>query len=96
MLEKQNEYKKLQLRWFQDWGTSHEDRLRELNLLSLEQQRERGDMIVIHKLITGKDYLREKRPTSVGYKEQGKKKVPLGGILIWRASHTEMGTHWMV
>ena len=39
---------------------AYEDRLRELNLLSLEQRRERGDMIAIYKLMTGKDYLDRK------------------------------------
>lgn len=36
---------------------TYEDRLRELNLLSREQQRERGDMIVLYKLMMNKDCL---------------------------------------
>ena len=36
---------------------TYENRLQELNILSLEQRRERGDMIAIYKLMTGKDYI---------------------------------------
>ncbi len=36
---------------------TYEDRLRELNLLSFEQGRDRGDLIAIYKLLMAKDYL---------------------------------------
>ncbi len=36
---------------------SQDDRLRKLNLMSLQQRRDRGNMTVISKLMMGKDYL---------------------------------------